>query len=408
MPHTRAPSAPDASEISTRHDWYRITRNEATGTEPTSADVYIYEEIGERWWGGGVSAKRLAEQLDELDVDTIRLHLNSPGGAAYEGITIMNSLRRHKARVEVTVDGLAASAASIIAMAGDHVVMNRGSQMMVHDPWGYAIGNASEMRDYADYLDKLADSLADVYAARTIHDRAHWRQVMEAETWYTAEEAVDAGLADEWADAPDPADAQSSLTRQPHFDLTRFGYHYAGRAHAPAPRINPPDPPASSEPGTQPRGDVVAYDDLKGGLRERLGVTDADADDEVLIAALDEALAETAQSTDEVVPLDKNAMVVDRAAYEQLQADAAAGRAARDQQTRERRDMLVAAAVSDGRIAPSARDEWRKGLDENEERTSALLALLSKNTVPVGELGYALEGDETDGLYESIFGKDTH
>lgn len=400
MPHTRAPSAPDASEISTRHDWYRITRNEATGTEPTSADVYIYEEIGERWWGGGVSAKRLAEQLDELDVDTIRLHLNSPGGAAYEGITIMNSLRRHKARVEVTVDGLAASAASIIAMGGDHVTMNRGAQMMVHDPWGYTVGNSSEMRDYADYLDKLADSLADVYSARTGHGRAHWRQVMEAETWYNAEEAVDAGLADEWVDAVD-ADAQSS------FDLSRFGYHYTGRAHAPAPRITPVLPD-SSEPGNQPKGDVVAYDDLKGGLRERLGVADADADDEVLIAALDEALAETAQSTDEVVPLDKNAMVVDRAAYEQLQADAAAGRAARDQQTRERRDMLVAAAVSDGRIAPSARDEWRKGLDENEERTSALLALLSKNTVPVGELGYALEGDETDGLYESIFGKDTH
>lgn len=405
MAQTRAPSAPDASEISTRRvDWYRITRNEATGTEPSSADVYIYEEIGERWWGGGVSAKRLAEQLDELDVDTIRLHINSPGGAAYEGITIMNSLRRHNARVEVTVDGLAASAASIIAMAGDHVVMNRGSQMMVHDPWGYASGNAGEMRDFADYLDKLADSLADVYAARTSHDRAHWRQVMEAETWYTAEEAVDAGLADEWADAPDPADAQSSLMH----DLTRFGYHYAGRAHAPAPRIEFPDPPVSSEPGTQPRGDVVAYDDLKGGLRERLGVTDADADDEVLIAALDEALAENAQAPTEEGMLGKNAMVVDRAAYEQLQADAAAGRAARDQQTRERRDALVTAAVSDGRIAPSARDEWRKGLDENEERTSALLALLPKNTVPVAEIGYALEGDETDGLYESIFGKDTH
>ena len=152
----------------------------------------------------------------------------------------------------------------------------------------------------------------------------------------------------------------------------------------------------------------MAYDDLKGGLRERLGVTDADADDEVLIAALDEALAENAQAPTEEGMLGKNAMVVDRAAYEQLQADAAAGRAARDQQTRERRDALVTAAVSDGRIAPSARDEWRKGLDENEERTSALLALLPKNTVPVAEIGYALEGDETDGLYESIFGKDTH
>ncbi len=392
MAHNRAPNA---SEISTRRvDWYRITRNEATGTEPSSADVYIYEEIGERWWGGGVSAKRFAEQLDELDVDTIRLHLNSPGGAAYEGITIMNSLRRHKARVEVTVDGLAASAASIIAMGGDHVTMNRGAQMMVHDPWGYTVGNSSEMRDFADYLDKLADSLADVYSARTGHGRAHWRQVMEAETWYNAEEAVDAGLADEWVDAVD-ADAQSS------FDLSRFGYHYTGRAHAPAPRITPVLPD-SSEPGNQPKGDVVAYDDLKGGLRERLGVADADADDEVLLAALDEALTETPEPD-----LPDSAVVIDRAAYEQLQSDAAAGRKAHDQQIRERRDALVLAALRDGRIAASAREEWRNGLDENEPRTAALLASLPRNTVPVEEIGYAIDNDDPESaLYRQAWGDD--
>ncbi len=366
-------------------DWFRVVAAEATDTEPASADVYIYEEIGERWYGGGVSAKMFTEQIGALDVDVIRLHLNSPGGAAWEGVTIMNALRQHRARVEVTVDGLAASAASIIAMAGDQIVMNRGSQMMVHDPWGYAVGAAKDMRDYADALDKLAVSLADVYAARAGYDRAHWREVMQAETWYTAEEAVEAGLADSWVDAP-TADAAAAA----HFDLSRFGYAYAGRESAPAPRIAITDLPVSSEPGrtTKKEEDVMAYDDLKEGLRTRLGVTDAEPADEVLLAALDEALAES-----ETTP--ENTVVVDAAAFAELQQHAADGRAARDEQIAVRRDGIVAQALADGRIAPAARTEWRAALDRDEDGTSRILATLPKNTVPVEEIGHA---DTTEGI----------
>ena len=143
-------------------------------------------------------AHGLGRIVAELDVDLIHLYVNSPGGSAWDGVAIMNALRRHRARVEVTVDWLAASAASLICMAGDHITMNASAQMMIHDASGLAWGNAQTMHDTAALLDKLSDSYADAYAKRAGGPRARWRDVMRLETWYTAEEAVLAGLADEW------------------------------------------------------------------------------------------------------------------------------------------------------------------------------------------------------------------
>ncbi|MGX4404113.1 head maturation protease, ClpP-related, partial [Clostridioides difficile] len=120
----------------------------------------------------GVFARDFAEQIAALDVDQINLYVNSPGGAAWDGVAIMNALRRHRARVLVTVDGLAASAASLICMAGDHITMGPSSQMMVHDASGIAWGNAQVLRDTATVLDKLSDSYADEYAKRASGTRA--------------------------------------------------------------------------------------------------------------------------------------------------------------------------------------------------------------------------------------------
>lgn len=212
-------------------DWCRIEASSAGGAE-SSADVYVYDEIG--YWG--TSAKDFAAQLVDLDVDLIRLHINSPGGNAWDGVAIMNALRRHRARVEVTVDGLAASAASLIAMAGDHIVMSRSATLMIHDAAGLTVGTATAMRETADILDKLSDSYADTYAKRGGGTRDEWRTRMRAETWYSAEEAVQAGLADEWDGARDSAAVAS-------FDLSRF--RFQGRAEAPAPVLtrNPPTIP---------------------------------------------------------------------------------------------------------------------------------------------------------------------
>ena len=191
-------------------DWCRVEAKAPTAEQAeTVAEVHIYDEIG--YWG--TSAKDFAQQLAELDVDRIQLRINSPGGNAWDGVAIMNTLRRHRARVEVTVDGIAASAASLIAMAGDHIVMNRSSQMMIHDTSGMAWGNAATMRETADLLDKLSDSYADAYAKRAGGTRAQWRDAMRAETWYTAEEAVLAGLADEWDGSADSAAAAFDLSR---------------------------------------------------------------------------------------------------------------------------------------------------------------------------------------------------
>lgn len=367
-------------------DWCRVEAKVPTAEQAeTVAEVHIYDEIG--YWG--TSAKDFAQQLAELDVDRIQLRINSPGGNAWDGVAIMNTLRRHRARVEVTVDGIAASAASLIAMAGDHIVMNRSSQMMIHDTSGMAWGNAATMRETADLLDKLSDSYADAYAKRAGGTRAQWRDVMRAETWYTAEEAVLAGLADEWDGS---ADANAAA-----FDLTRFTY--AGRLAAPAPALPAAAalhvPPANSEPGQPTERTDDMSDTLKAGLRNRLGITDAEASEDAILAALDEALAEQAEPAT-ITPIPEGAVVVDKAALAELQAAAAEGVAARQEQNTARRDGIIAAAIADGRIAPAASKTWREQLDKDEDGVKALLDSMPKNTLPMNEIGHSDEVENAE------------
>lgn len=155
------------------------------------AVIRIYDEIG----FFGVSAEDVAAALEDITAPEIEVQINSMGGDAFDGVAIYNALRSHPAQVTTRVDSLAASAASIIAQAGDKRVMLTGSQMMIHDAWGLAIGNAGVMRDTADVLDKLSNTLADIYQERSGRDGM--RDQMLAESWYTHDEAVEAGLADE-------------------------------------------------------------------------------------------------------------------------------------------------------------------------------------------------------------------
>jgi ATP-dependent protease ClpP protease subunit len=191
--------------------WFRIEARAPRAVDPTpeaevlvggapaapentsrEADVYIYDEIG----GWGVYASEFINQLASLDVDQINLHLNSPGGDVFEGSAIYNCLVAHAARIRVVVDGIAASAASYIAMAGDEIVMNPGSMMMIHDASGFCYGPATDMREMAALLDKVSDTIAGIYAHRTSTPATDWRARMLVTTWYTGEEAVAAGLAD--------------------------------------------------------------------------------------------------------------------------------------------------------------------------------------------------------------------
>jgi ATP-dependent protease ClpP protease subunit len=176
----------------------RIVRNDAAAG-PTRVDVY--DDIGGGgWFGGGISASDFVAQLADIDGD-VEVHINSGGGDVFDGIAMYNALAGRSGTVTTVVDGIAASIASIIAQAGQSRVIAPGAMMMIHDALSLCIGNAGDMRETADLLDQVSDNLASVYASRGGTAKA-WRAAMQAESWYTAQDAVDAGLADKLAERP--------------------------------------------------------------------------------------------------------------------------------------------------------------------------------------------------------------
>ncbi len=187
-----------ASLHASPRDWYKMQSQTATAP----AEILIYDEIG--WYG--FTATNFVNDLKKIEGDEIVVRLNSPGGDVYDGVAILNALRGHKARITTVVDGLAASAASFIAMAGDEIVMSRNSELMIHDAWGMSVGNATELHKMADDLDRISNNIASIYAERAGGTPAEWRAVMQSETWYSAQEAVDAGLADRVVVKPDAAE----------------------------------------------------------------------------------------------------------------------------------------------------------------------------------------------------------
>lgn len=160
------------------------------------AEIWIYDVIGQDFWGEGVSAKQFVKDIKEIDGSQIDLHINSPGGSVWDGQAIFNAIKRHPANVTTFVDGLAASIASTIALAGDEVVMADNSLMMIHKAWSCVCGNADDMRGSADVLDKVDTTLVGIYARKTGQDDQTITEAMTEETWFTADEAVEFGLAD--------------------------------------------------------------------------------------------------------------------------------------------------------------------------------------------------------------------
>ncbi len=159
------------------------------------AEVFVYGDIG-GWWDG-IQADEFAKEIAALDAETITVRLNSPGGVVFDGVAIYNALAQHKAKIVATVDGIAASIASVILMAADEIKIVEGAHVMIHKPWSLAMGDAEAMRKEADILDKLEAGIIDIYEARTGADRKQLADWVAAETWFSAKEAVDAGFADE-------------------------------------------------------------------------------------------------------------------------------------------------------------------------------------------------------------------
>jgi ATP-dependent protease ClpP protease subunit len=166
----------------------------ASAMEP--ATIQIFDQIGEDWFGGsGVSAKAFSQTLQDVGQGPLVVEINSPGGNVWDGLSIYNMLRGRQAPVTTRVVGIAASIASIIALAGDTVEMAEASLFMIHDPSGMVAGTSEDMRKMADALDQHAEVLASIYAKATGKPTSQIRAAMKAETWFTAQEAIQFGLA---------------------------------------------------------------------------------------------------------------------------------------------------------------------------------------------------------------------
>lgn len=171
------------------NSWFRMQAG-----HQNDADIYIYDEIG--FWG--VTAKQFVSDLNALgDITHISLHINSPGGDVFEGIAIFNALKSHGATITVYVDGVAASMASVIAMAGDTVIMPENAFMMIHKPWGFSGGYAEDMRSYAELLDKVEGVLLPAYAQKTGKTTDEIAAMLADETWMSGTECLEHGFADQ-------------------------------------------------------------------------------------------------------------------------------------------------------------------------------------------------------------------
>ena len=222
--------------------WYSI-KAKAKDT----AEISIYDEIG--FWG--VSAASFAQDLKSCgnNLKQINLHIHSPGGDVFDGIAIYNLLKNHPANVTVYIDGLAASMASVIAMAGNEVIMPENAMMMIHKPWGIQGGDAEDMRKYADLLDKVENTLIPAYANKTGKTPEELAEMLSAETWLNGKECVEQGFADKLAE---PLVAMASIKSRKLEDFEKMPneiknmlFKPQGNAGASAPQATPAEQSAT-------------------------------------------------------------------------------------------------------------------------------------------------------------------
>lgn len=163
-------------------------------------EIFIYGDIvSEEWFANEVTAPGFKQQLDELgNVSEIDVHINSSGGNVFEGHAIYNMLKIHEAKINIYIDALAASIASVIAMSGDTIFMHKNSFLMIHNSWIMTVGNAKELRDTADLLDKTDEASNQAYLDRALNiSEEELKELLDAETWLTASEALEKGFIDE-------------------------------------------------------------------------------------------------------------------------------------------------------------------------------------------------------------------
>lgn len=450
MPGTTAFGIPQAFQ-SRKPEWIQIQKVTNVAGKPSTATIHLYDAIDPYW---GISAQSFVDQLNELEVDEITLRVNSPGGSVYDGIAIANALRAHDAKVTAYVDGLAASIASVIITAADEVVMMPNSEIMIHEASALGYGDARDLTKTADRLEKIGQNIAGAYADRAGGKAEDWRAAMLEETWYSASEAVAAGLADRVVSSDRHAD--DAAKAKAAFDLSV--YAHAGRSEAPDPRMpggvhmraeqlaagsitsdmlpagsitagtlpaaaipSPADlakatknshtsidvratrPAEPDDQNTDTRKESTRMADYSTEVRNRLGLpAEGDIDDATFVEALERS---TTQNTAPAAAA--GTVVLDAEAHAALVAGAEDGRLARAEQDRTRRESLVNAAVNDGRIPPSRREHWLKNLKADEEGYAPVLANLEKGLIPLEPKGATGGVDEaTDqgaALYNTLW-----
>lgn len=229
--------------------------------------VDVYDDIGEGgWFAEGLTAKSFAAQLAGVK-GALEVHINSGGGDVFDGIAIGNAIRGHKGSVTTVTDGLAASIASVIFQAGHERVAEPGSMLMIHDAFGMCVGDAAEMTKMAATLDDVSGNIAGIYAARTGQDAESWRAAMKDETWYTAAEAVTAGLADRVGDGAAALPAGLDLA----------AYAVPGRIAAALRSLPVAEVPDGKHDGGGDGGPAMPEQQIRAIIRDELGRIEAAA-----------------------------------------------------------------------------------------------------------------------------------
>lgn len=438
-----------------RVQWFEV-RNavDTTGDgEPDTTEVAIYDEIG-GWCGVSPAAFRAA--MNDIKTPNIELRIHSPGGNAFDGIAIANTIRQHPAHTTAYVDGLAASAASYIALAADEVVMNTAAQLMIHDAWGVVVGPASDLEDVAGQLNKISNNIAKLYAKKAGGTVEEWRDAMRAESWYTDEEAVEAGLADRVDDGKKAAPAKNS------WNLSVFMYGGRNAALDPSREAAPEPPmPAGRRAVTHVKAGLVDRDALaasvaakaepitpaqaarrihnapvanradgptnngKGSamdpvmLREALGLP-ADATDDAVRSALSADGLTSATETPPAAPTasanpgalaamaeQTGVVLVDPDQLKALRASALKGEQAWNKMRSDERDNILNKAVHEGKFPVSRLEYWQKLWDADPDGTRNAITNLAPNIIPTMSSGYASAPEdvsEAERAYAGLYG----
>jgi ATP-dependent Clp endopeptidase proteolytic subunit ClpP len=339
--------------------------------------IDIFDTIGFDFFGEGITAKNIARALaSDPETDAITVRINSPGGDVFEGHAIFNLLRGAGAPVHVEIHGIAASMASIIALAGDTVSMADNAMFMIHNPWSIEVGDAHDMRATADMLDKIKSTLVNVYVKKTGKTKAQVSKLMDAETWLTAKEAKAEGFVDTVTDSfGDKKEASAEAKGRIFATLSQFNNTpgqllstYANRhgqqlvaAHA---KGAPPEP--------KPKGNNMD----RAQLLALFGLS-ADASDDTIRAKARELL--TPPSVDNMVP---------RADFDAVNAKLAVAQATIKEhaETEEKRfkaeaEATVANAVKAGKIPPESKDYHLDNASRDQKSLDAFKAYIG--TAPV-------------------------